>query len=331
MADPSPESRTPRDPVAEAADWFALHDAGTLTPEEQLAFQSWLSESAENRDAYAQIEGAWAAFDEVRADDVPAGGSSSRLMRRRAAQRAFAPRRRRLGVLALAASLVVLAVLAPELMMRLQADAMTAVGEVRELPLPDGSLAVLDTNTAIAIDFRQDGRRVTLLKGRAEFVAATDVDRPFSVSAEGGTATALGTVFAVQNVGQGARVMVTEGRVSVVYGDARSAPERLVTAGQSVDYAAGQGIGEVASVDAFAASAWRHGRLIFENRPLAQVIEELNRYHLGTIRILDAAIGRRLVSGTFPLREPLRAVDALEASLGIKSTRIGDFLVILHS
>ena len=329
MADPS-SRRIARDPLAEAADWFARHDAGPLTQDEERAFQSWLGESAENRDAYGQVESTWAAFDEVPARVVPARGSS---MPKRPGVKppTRASKRRPLAVLALAASLIAAAVLAPDLLLRIQADAMTGVGEVRELPLPDGSRAILNTDTAIAVDFGPERRKVTLLKGEAEFVVETDADRPFRVTAEGGTATALGTTFAVRDIGDGARVTVAEGRVSVTYGDPPSAPATLLKARQSVAYSAEQGIGAVLSIDPFAASAWRRGKLIFEDRPLAEVIDELNRYHVGTIQILDAALGRRLVNGVFPLQAPLEAVDALETSLGIKSTRIGDFLIILHS
>ena len=190
--------------MAEAADWFARQDAGPLTAEERQAFQAWLGESADNRDAYAQIEGTWTAFDEVPARDVPASDLS--MPAGTPDMRPARPSKRRpLAALAIAASLMAAAVLAPDLMLRVQADAMTAVGEVRELPLPDGSLAILNTDTAIAVDFGPEGRRVTLLKGEAEFIVEADADRPFSVAAEGGRATALGTTFAVRDIGDGAR------------------------------------------------------------------------------------------------------------------------------
>jgi transmembrane sensor len=54
----------------------------------------------------------------------------------------------------LAACAAVLAItVATDLPTRLQADAMTSVGEQKLVSLPDGSTALLDTHSAIAIDY----------------------------------------------------------------------------------------------------------------------------------------------------------------------------------
>ena len=74
---------------------------------------------------------------------------------------------------------------------------------------------------------------------------------------------------------------------------------------------------------------WR-GKLIFVDRPLGDVIDELNRYHRGRLQIIDPAIRSHRVSGVFSTGDPLAVVDALEASLGLHSTRLTRYLVLLH-
>ena len=109
---------------------------------------------------------------------------------------------------------------------------------------------------------------------------------------------------------------------------ARQAEIRLVP-GQQVSYTS-LGLGPVEQVDADVETAWRRGKLIFVDRPLGSVIDALNRYHRGRIQITDATIRSRLVSGVFEIGDPLRVLDALEASLGLHSTRLTNYLVLLH-
>jgi hypothetical protein len=76
------------------------------------------------------------------------------------------PRRRWIAP-ALAASLALAIVgTAQDWPMRLQADAMTASGERRDVTLDDGSLVQLNTGSAISFDLSGDRRIVRLLKVR---------------------------------------------------------------------------------------------------------------------------------------------------------------------
>src|SRR3546814_6808240 len=52
-------------------------------------------------------------------------------------------------------------------------------------------------------------------------------------------------------------------------------------------------------VDPAKATAWRRGLLIFEGTPLAEVIEQINRYRPGRIMLTSDELGHRSVSGVF--------------------------------
>ncbi len=52
-------------------------------------------------------------------------------------------------------------------------------------------------------------------------------------------------------------------------------------------------------VDLELASAWQKGLLIVRNRPLSDVVNEVNRYRPGRIVIARPALSDRLVNGTF--------------------------------
>jgi transmembrane sensor len=151
------------------------------------------------------------------------------------------------------------------------------------------------------------------------------------VRAGSGTATALGTVFDVKRVDGQVQVTVIESRVAVDYGPA-GAPggQILLGSGQQTTYTEDSPPSSVRTADLDAVSAWRRGRLVFENKPLGEVVAELNRYHQGLMFIGDKTLRERPVSGVFRTGRPTEAVGALEHSLGLKSTRLTDYLILLH-
>lgn len=325
--EPGPSSAT-----EEAIDWFVRRDADPLSAPEQAAFEAWLAADPAHRAAHAEIERIWS--------DLSAHGDARhRAVRRtdRGAELAassglYAPRSRswRWSAVGAAAGIVLL-VVAADMPMRLQADVMSGVGETRTATLPDGSTAVLNTDSAIAVDYAPDQRRVRLLRGEVEFTVAADASRPFRVEAAGGHSTALGTVFSVRRQNHGATVAVLQGAVAIAYGrDAGPAQEVALGPEQQVTYAAGRGLGPVEKADRDSATAWRRGKLIFVDRDLGDAIDELDRYHLGAIRILDDSLRSRKVNGVFETRDPVAVVDALEESLSLRSTRLSGLLILLH-
>lgn len=178
------------------------------------------------------------------------------------------------------------------------------------MTLDDGSSVALNTASAIAVDYSRERRRIRLLRGEAVFTVARDAARPFVVAAASGEAVARGTVFAVRKDDEAATVTVLESHVGVSYPAAgRTAVE--LSPGEALDYSR-RGLGPVRAVDADAATAWRRGKLIFVDRPLGEVIAELNRYHSGRIQIIDGSISSHPVSGVFDTGNPLQALEVIE-------------------
>src|SRR3546814_14675503 len=55
-------------------------------------------------------------------------------------------------------------------------------GEVRRIALEDGSVVMLNGNSAVQVRYQDDMRRVILRRGEASFEVAHNVQRPFVVS-----------------------------------------------------------------------------------------------------------------------------------------------------
>jgi len=302
----------------EAARWFAEREAGDMTAEDEASLAQWLAADPRHARAFEQAHAIWRSMDGPMPD--AAFASTRRFARSRPRPR---QRRQWIGG-AIAASLALLIVVGADLPTRLQADAMTATGELREVRLSDGSTAMLNTGSAIA--FAPDGRTVRLLKGEAAFRVAPDPRHPFSVSAGKGRSTALGTRFIVRRMGGGTRVVVTEHSVRV----ALVSRSVVLNEGEAVDYGP-DGLGSPRRIAMADTDAWTRGRIRVVNRPLGEVIAELGRYHRGYIRVIGDDLARRPVSGTFDIRDPVGAVDVIQRALGIGSTRLTDRVIFLHS
>lgn len=287
-----------------AADWIVRRDGGALSPDEDNRFRAWLAEPA-HRDSFQRLESLWNVLD---AEPVT---RSTR-------------RRWRWAGAAIAAALA-LAVLGAtqDWPTRLRADYATGVGERRTVALTDGSRITLDGASAIAVDVSGPRRRVHLLAGSALFQVAPDPSRPFAVEAAGGSATALGTAFAVRIHDGLADLVVTQHRVAVA-GNGRS---EIVNEGQRANF----GADTLSKIEQTpdGATAWTDGKLVAVNRPLGEVVAEIARHRRGFLTVTGAAADQR-VSGVYDLDHPVAAINSIERSLNLASFRLSDRIIILH-
>ncbi|MFI7838751.1 FecR family protein [Pseudomonas asiatica] len=325
-------SRLP--PITEAQSRAALQWLSRINEQpaqaEGAAFKRWLLAEPGHREAYAQAQALWqnsaAPAARLAAEEQ---ASLQRYMDAMAAPPTRHPWRQRVAAMAVAACLVLAVGVAggwhPALWLQdLQADYSSA-GQVRQVTLADQSQVTLDAGSAIAVDFVQGERRVRLLHGAA-FFQVTHTGTPFVVKAAGGEVRVLGTQFEVREQDEGAQVTVSSGRVAV--SPAPGAATRELTANQQVAYAAGR-VGYTLAVDSDNRLAWRQGWLNYYQVPLAQVVEDLGRYYPGRILLLDDELGQRKVSGSFPVAEPLLALDSLGKVMGFsRQTVLGRLTLI---
>lgn len=333
------QDKSPMTPsiAAEAADWIIRQDGGPLGTEDSARLAAWRAADPRHEAALRRLEGLWDRCDmlvDIPALPMPVAGRP----RRRGAMPGLARRPGSLAAGVAAAACLVLATAGPleTALTRLRADYATGTGERQSVRLPDGSMAMLDTGSAIAVDYGADRRVVRLLAGEAAFKVTSDPRRPFTVAAAGGTSTARGTAFIVRREGGGAEVTVTEHRVEVAAGQvaagqaaAGRGPARLVPEGWEVSYGADGRIGAPRRVDVAAATGWMRGKLIAEDRPLAEVVDALARHHAGYLGVSGAA-ARMRVSGVYDLDRPLAAVAMLQSSLGLRAVRVTDRFILLY-
>ena len=312
--------------LADAAiDWLVLLRSGAATAADLAGFEAWLAQAPAHRTAFAEAEALWGAVAcafKAAAPAVPA----------QTLRKGDFPRRRRTRpALALAASVALCAWLAgPRLSDWLFSDYATVAGEQREVVLADHSSVLLNTDSAIALDWNDSQRRVVLRRGQAVFKVAKDADRPFDVVAGNASVRALGTVFEVFRHGDGALdVVVNEHAVNVSLQGPGGGVR--VAQGEGLRYSGTGALGRPEPVNLNLASAWQRKKLVFRDQPLAEVVAEINRYSRGRVLIGGSGIAALRVSGIFPMDDLSHVLDALQSALSIHSTRLGSWVVILHS
>jgi len=289
----------------EASEWIARLDADDVTAEDRARFETWRRAHPCHARAFEELSQTWHRF--LQAAPATTEGASEDF---RNLQSAHA--RRRLWSWAVAASAILLAVLGGLFLQRpvTSIPFQTAVGEQLTVPLPDGSSLELNSNSVARVAYSSGRRIIHLDRGEAFFKVAHDAHRPFWVTAGGSWVRAVGTEFNVYLRPASLQVTVHDGTVQA--GESRDlrmtaqpdeqklTPWVTLTRGQQADLEGSVARKRALSPDELAeAVSWRSGTVYFENRPLAEVVAELNRYSVERLVLADDALRSLRVGGTF--------------------------------
>ncbi|MDD2758860.1 MAG: FecR family protein [Methylomonas sp.] len=309
----------------EAVAWHVRLTSGASTADTKEAFESWQLQSPEHSQAYHDIANLW--------QRLPGSLLADRQRRRElVAKRRRSQLRQRGLSFAVAASLFLAVVTGfyPDYLTHPLADYRTRIGEQTSITLSDGSVAHLNTDTALDVVIDGNQRWVELLRGEAEFEVAHDTNRPFRVAAGSTTTEALGTRFIVRYDGNEGAVTLLQGKVRTGRPSAEGAQTDSATLqpGQRLTFTA-ERLGSLQTVELNNAEAWRRGRLLMNFVPLKQVIAEVNRYRRSPI-LLDEALAEREVNVAVDLKQIDAWLEALQQTMPVKVVKAGP-LVFLQS
>lgn len=313
----------------QAALWVMRIDREGRSAVVNLEIEEWIGDDDRKRGALLQAEAAWAMLDpgfaepavaEPESDDGAGDWDDQEVEPARPIwrRRAFGA-----GAMGLLAASLVFGVFVGDWPEQYE----TRIGEVRRVPLADGSIAAINTSSRLDVTMREKLRIAKLEKGEAWFHVAKDPERPFIVEAGAVRVRAVGTAFSVRIIGDGAEVLVTEGVVeawSQVAGGQRirlRAGERAFVAGNAEVRTEEPGGGEVDR-----ALAWRSGKLDLAGETLTYAIEELNRYNARKVVLQNPEYGQERLYGIFRTDDPelfARTVgESLELRVDVESNQI---------
>lgn len=307
------------DPLTrQAIAWLVRLKSGEATTADAAEFRRWRSESPEHEAALKKAVRLWQSFGKVATQNSAIQPSS-----RPAATIAFFPRtatRRALLGGAIAAGAAGYLLTRPPLglwpsLEELSADYRTGKGEQLKVALKSGISLKLGTLTSIAVETVATETKVELIDGEAAFTSSASPGQRLVVVAAGGIITAESADFDARCIDGVVSVTCASGNVGV----RRAGQSVGLMPGQQVSYSH-RDLGGVLDVDLDKATSWRSGVLIFTDKPLGEVVEEINRYLPGHIFIVNGALRARVVNGTFHREQLSNFVDQVKLLFGAKAT-----------
>ncbi len=307
-----------------AAHWLVRHDMGDMPEEERKQFSEWIQDD-ENAAAFQRAQAQWDVLPDVRDDPLVKALRQSALRTPRAGRMRWLVAGGGLAACIAVAALflfagfprIALLERGTGLEMAGEADFVTGLGERRNVMLPDGTVVVLNTDTAIDVAFVRDRRLVRLIRGQAFFDVAPDPGRPFTVDLADRRVTAAGTTFDVRLAADHMHVVLVDGAITIHrHGTEESRPGLVLQPGQKLREEFG-GLASISSVDVERLMLWREGFIEFENSTIEDAVAEMNRYTDRPVRILDRRVGEMRVSGVFRTEQTENFVSTVSEILPV--------------
>lgn len=311
----------------ELCDLFAKWQQHRLSSAEETILKTWRAAAREHEDEWQQLTALWqsAAPPEVphgTSKDfqwqkllaaLPAGASPRTMSRKpgRWQQRLVEVLRARPVWAFAGAALILLMIWARfEGVRESQAWQRVAVphGERQQMLLADGSIVELNAGSTLKYPARfSAAKREVELEGEA-FFEVRSASTPFEVKTIHASVHVLGTSFNVRTWENATQVFVKTGRVGIALKQSITENEIFLTPGLAAmcDTVAVL-LTRVPAPDEI--MAWRVGRLVFRDRPLPEVLAELQRHFAVSIQADDRLV-RHNITAQFA-QEP--AADVIEA------------------
>jgi len=311
---------------AQAAEWIVrlTADKAEERAAAQLGFEDWKQQDEQHAQAARRIESFIAQVQAVRDGDTQHG---------RAARAALSATRQplktqssrlvaRLFALSLAIGLSACLMLQPYSPAHLMADLRTATGQRSSTTLADGTRLTLNSASAVNLKLDTSSRTIELIDGDILVDVAPDASRPFRVKTAHGQIQALGTRFVVRREDGETVLTMLESKAfaraaspTTSRAQASASPGMVVAAGQRVRILPDR-VEALEGIDPRSvAEAWKNHQLLVDDRPLTDVLDELNRHRPGTIRYSRQQLAGIKVSAVLPLDDTDRSLRLLATSL----------------
>ncbi|VVQ18929.1 Protein FecR [Pseudomonas fluorescens] len=303
----------------DAARWFVRLQEPAIDADEQQRFDAWLNQHPQHRDEFQLLQGLWSA-----ADLLPAP-------RLKALVETPPTRRQRRPMLRYAVAASVLAVaLGLGLFSGLnhpggyRAEFATALGERKHVALPDGSVIDLNSRSRLLVRYEKDRRVIELSEGEAMFSVAHDTSRPFVVETGNGKVTVTGTRFDVRRDIAQTRVAVEQGTVKVQGRDAADDQFINLTAGLGTSVDAQGKVAAAYAVNPAELTAWRSGKLVFNNASLSEVAAEVSRYRQKPLTVANPTVASLRLTSVFKSDNTDALLKALPSILPVAVRTLAD-------
>ncbi|AFT71427.1 Sigma factor regulatory protein, FecR/PupR family [Alloalcanivorax dieselolei B5] len=309
-----------------ARDWLILLNSGKASARDIEACRRWRARSAAHARAYDDARYLWSAL-HVAAEKV-AAKTPRHDMASGGLPRAGRMTRRALLGGGMAAAAAAGMMFYPPLGLwsslgALSADFHTVKGEQKRIALGDGIEMRLNTRTSLnRLTSVARGDGVKVLEGEVSFLNRSA--GPLTVIAGSGELRASEARFTVRHTGQDVCVTCVEGRLALHHAQG----DYALHGAQQARYNR-MSVVLTEEVDLETELAWQNGWLVFHDRPLSEVIDEVNRYRDGHIWIQNESLSQRRFQGRFPIGQLADIPEMIRDSYGARLTRLPGGVAIL--
>ena len=316
---------------AKATQWLVELKTGTEAELELLwpEFYAWMNADPEHRRVYLQLEASW-QMDRKQMilakclERATPGQSVARVEEVEATAVPSRTRARERFIGGTVTASVMVACLAAFVWFHSWDRYATGYGERRPIALPDGSQIELNTNTRLRVRMTEHEREIALDQGEALFNVAADKARPFTVRVDNDVLVARGTEFAVRLEPSGVTdAYVQKGIVEVSTRKEPSGEGGLLHSlylkeGDTVSMGDGSTrVLQVGSSGIQQRLAWRAGNIDVDG-PLADAVNEFNRYNTRQLKVEDPATADIHVQGVFKATDPDEFARELQQHFGVR-------------
>lgn len=180
--------------------------------------------------------------------------------------------------------------------------------------------------------FGADERRVELI-GEAFFSVRYDEERPFYVVSGDQQVRVYGTTFNIRGYADEPLVKTTleEGLISISNCDSSAGVVKLSPGHQGIFDKQSKHL-TLRSVNPDIIAGWRHGRFVFEDQTLGEIMRDLSRWYNFEYEFADRNVAEIVFKGSIPRYSDLAtAILILESSGSIEFTLADDDRIIISS
>ena len=203
----------------------------------------------------------------------------------------------------------------------------TEYGEIKRITLPDSSIVTLNAHSAIRYDraWNETKDREVWVEGEAFFsVRHTANNQRFVVHTNELDIEVLGTEFNVKQREKKLMISLNSGKIKLAVPE-QSQPlymepgDILEVHSKNIKKISGK-------VEDL--SVWRENRLVFDDTPLSEIVEQLKDIYGWEIGAVDKDLLQERLSGEIETRDENKMINTLEKALRINIDRKGNVITI---
>ena len=310
--------------------------AGEASPDEIQLLSVWLSSDIQHQVLFTEQAKTWQAIENIKIEnaiDIDAEWNAfSERIAEAPEQKVYSSEKKKekrfnlFAAIRIAAILIILAVSAFVIYYyssQPKTEIILAKAQQIENNLPDGTSVTLQTGSTIEYPNKfEGGKRNVKLTGEAYFNVTPDKTKPFVVSVDDIQVEVLGTSFYINSHHGNVEVVLTSGKVAV-YKKNKPNEVTFLHPGEKAAYSSKeQTIEKSTNLDPNYMS-FKTRRLVFEDNPLKEVVETLNKVYLSDIRIKDNAIAGCRLTATFDNQSIESILNVITATLDLKVNKSG--------